>query len=68
MALDARGLEVKTDEVLDALARERSRLLTAVDALGPRAETAFVIKQVNLEVIPHGAEIALLRDLYRATH
>jgi mycothiol maleylpyruvate isomerase-like protein len=45
MAVDARGLEVKTDEVLDALAHERSRLLSAVDALGPRAETAFVTEE-----------------------
>ena len=33
---------MRRDEVLDALARERGRLLRAVDALGPRATTANV--------------------------
>ena len=35
---------MKHDEVLDALARERARLLSAVEALGPRADTASVTK------------------------
>jgi hypothetical protein len=36
---------VKTEDVLDGLARERARLLGAVDALGPLASTAFVTEE-----------------------
>lgn len=36
---------MKSQEVLDAIARERARLLDAVDALGPRASTVFVTEE-----------------------
>jgi hypothetical protein len=56
---------VRTDEVLDALGRERARLLAAVDALGPRASTAFVTepdgwtaKDVLAHLIHYAGQIA----------
>lgn len=36
---------MKTDEVLEGIVRERARLVAAVDALGPRASTAFVTEE-----------------------
>jgi hypothetical protein len=38
---------MKRDDVLGSLARERARLLDAVDALGPRADTASVTEPTH---------------------
>jgi hypothetical protein len=57
---------MKRDDVLDALARERKRLLDAVDALGPRADSASVTepsggwtaKDVLAHLIHYAGQIA----------
>lgn len=36
---------MRTQEVLEGIARERARLLAAVDAMGPRASTAWVTEE-----------------------
>lgn len=70
-------------EALDWLDRSHAAWKAGVDALddaglaravgpaeGPYAEhpMATLILHINREVIHHGAEVALLRDLYRDTH